>query len=309
MKRRRHAAPSMPEPSAFVGFRFPPEVIVLAVRWYLRFGLSYSDLEELLAERGIEVDHVTLFRWGQRFTPVLVDAARPLRRAVGGRWFVDETYAKVTGRWRYAYRAVDQHGQVIDVYVSGRRDIAAARRFFTAAIAAHGEPDEVVTDLAPAFEHVIDELLPGAFHNTAQYAKNRVECDHGRLKARLRPMRRLKTDPTARVIINGHALMQNRVRRRSGTPSPRPLRTRCRSRPSPPHRRGVRRAQAGHLITPAPGSAPHRDRDRTTQQCRSDSSGRRSPSQAVALAGCRAAALATHRDTSPWPPRRRPRAG
>ena len=113
-------------PPAFAGFRFPPEVIVLAVRWYLRYGLSYRDVEELLAERGVEVDHVTLFRWVQRFTPLLVDAARPCRHGAGDRWFVDETYVKVAGRWRYVYRAVDQHGQVIDVYVSPRRDTAAA---------------------------------------------------------------------------------------------------------------------------------------------------------------------------------------
>jgi IS6 family transposase len=145
----------------------------------------------------------------QHFTPLLIDAARPCRHAAGGRWFVDETYVKVGGVWRYVYRAVDQHGQVIDVYVSARRDIAAARRFFTAALVACGAPDEVVTDLARALEHVIEELLPAAFHNTEQYANNRVECDHGRLKARLRPMRGLKTDPTARVIVQGHAFVQN----------------------------------------------------------------------------------------------------
>ena len=89
-------------------------VILIAVRWYLRYGLSYRDLEELLAERGIEVDHVTLFRWVQRFTPLLIDAARPCRHSVGGHWFVDETYVKVSGSWRYVYRAVDQYGQVID---------------------------------------------------------------------------------------------------------------------------------------------------------------------------------------------------
>jgi transposase-like protein len=92
----------------------------------LRYGLSYRDVEELLAERGIEVDHVTLFRWVQRFTPLLVDAARPCRHRGGDRWFVDETYVKVAGRWRYVYRAVDQHGQVIDVGMSARRDTAAA---------------------------------------------------------------------------------------------------------------------------------------------------------------------------------------
>src|SRR5438876_11460359 len=100
--------------SAFKGFRFPPEIIVLAMRWYLRFGLSYRDVEELLAERGIEVDHVTVYRWVQRFTPLLADAARPSRHAVGDRWYVDETYVKVAGRWRFVYRAVDQHGQIID---------------------------------------------------------------------------------------------------------------------------------------------------------------------------------------------------
>ena len=95
--------------TTFAGFRFPSEAILSSVRWYLRFGLSYRDLEELLAERGIDVDHVTLYRWVQRFTPALIDAARPCRHAVGDRWFVDETYVKVAGHWRYAYRAVDQH--------------------------------------------------------------------------------------------------------------------------------------------------------------------------------------------------------
>ena len=212
MRRSRFRPPVDLGRSAFSGFRFPPEVIVLAVRWYLRYGLSYRDLEELLAERGVEVDHVTLFRWVQRFTPLLVEAARPCRHAVSGRWFVDETYVKVSGVWRYVYRAVDDEGQVIDVYVSARRDISAARRFFTTAITGHGTPDVVVTDLAQALETAIEELMPDAFHNTEQYANNRVECDHGRLKARLRPMRGLRADRTAQVVIAGHAFMQN-VRR------------------------------------------------------------------------------------------------
>ena len=122
--------------SAFAGFRFPPDVIMLAVRWYLRFGLSYRDVEELLAERGVEVDHVTIYRWVQRFTPLLAEAARPCRHAVGDRWQVDETYVKVAGRWRYVYRAIDQFGQVIDVFVSPRRDANAARRFFERAMGA-----------------------------------------------------------------------------------------------------------------------------------------------------------------------------
>ena len=107
--RRRHGEVPTPE-SSFAGFRFPPEVITLAVRWYLRYALSYRDVEELLIERGIEVDHVTVYRWVQRFTPLLIDAARPCRHAAGDRWYVDETYVKVAGRWRYLYRAIDQYG-------------------------------------------------------------------------------------------------------------------------------------------------------------------------------------------------------
>jgi IS6 family transposase len=209
MKRTRRPRPPVRMPSGLTGYRLPPEVILLAVRWYLCYGLSYRDLEELLAERGIEVDHVTLYRWVQRFTPLLIEAARPCRHVAGDRWFVDETYVKVAGVWRYVYRAVDQRRQVIDVYVSQSRDIAAARRFFTAALTVHGIPTEVVTDRAPALANVIEYLIPAALHNTGQYENNRVESDHGRLKARLRPMRGLKTDRTASVVIRGHAFVQN----------------------------------------------------------------------------------------------------
>jgi transposase-like protein len=94
---------------------------VIAVRWYLRYGLSYRDVEELLVERGVEVDHVTVYRWVQRFTPLLADAARFCRHSPGDLWFVDETYVKVNGVWRYVYRAVDQHGQVIDVLLTTLR--------------------------------------------------------------------------------------------------------------------------------------------------------------------------------------------
>jgi len=180
------------------------------VRWYLRFGLSYRDVEELLAERGIKIDHVSIFRWVQRFTPLPAQAAHPCRHRVGDRWWVDETYVKVSGRWRYVYRAIDQFGQVIDVYLSPRRNGGAARCFFTRALATTKVvPVEVTTDKAAVYPHVLDELTPGAWHCTELYANNRMEADHGQLKRRLRPMRGLKTDLGARIIIAGHAFVQN----------------------------------------------------------------------------------------------------
>jgi transposase-like protein len=196
--------------SAFAGFRFPADVIVLAVRWYLRFGLSYRDVEELLTERGVEVDHVTIYRWVQRFTPLLADAAGPCRHLVGDRWQADQTYVKVAGQWRYVYRAIDQAGQVIDVVVSPQRDAKAAHRFFERAIGVTKvAPVEVTTDRAPVYPGVLEALLPVAWHRTEQYANNGIEGDHGRLKARLGPMRGLKQDHSAKVIITGHAFVQN----------------------------------------------------------------------------------------------------
>ena len=235
----RRPGPAPIASSAFAGFCFPPDVIVLAVRWYLRFALSYRDVEELLTERGIQVDHVTIYRWVLRFTPLLAEAARPCRHAVGDRWWVDETYVKVAGRWRYVYRAIDQFGQVIDVFVSAHRDAKAARRFFEQAIGTtkvapvevvisprrdaaaarrfvvraigttNVTPVEVVTDQAATYPIVLEELLPAAWHRTDRYANNRVEADHGRLKARLGPMRGLKQDRSARIVIAGHAFVQN----------------------------------------------------------------------------------------------------
>jgi transposase-like protein len=166
----------------------------------------------------------------QRFTPLLADAARPCRHAVGDRWYVDETYVKVAGRWRYVYRAIDQYGQIIDVYVSTRRDTRAARRFFVSALRAHIEPTEVVTDRAWTLLTVVDELIPAAFHNTEQYCKQSY---------RDRPW-------PSEVTITADARTQDRSQRprdngRScvrAEPPARPLRTRCRS-PRAPTRRGL----------------------------------------------------------------------
>jgi transposase-like protein len=134
---RHEILPPRPAPaarSAFAGFRFPPDVIVVAVRWYLTLRLSYRDVEELLIEPGVEVDHVTVYRWVQCFAPLLAEAARPCRHRVGDCWHVDEMYVKVAGQWRYVYRAIDQFGQVVDVFVSRRRDANAAPRCLERAI-------------------------------------------------------------------------------------------------------------------------------------------------------------------------------
>lgn len=171
--------------------------------------MSYRDVEELLAERGITVDHVTIYRWGQRFTPEFIEAARPGRHVPGDRWFADETYLKVAGEWTYLCRAVDQHGQVIDVLLSQRRDMAAARRFFTRALRARTVPAEVTTDRAPAHPRVLDELVPSALQTVERYANNPVEADHGRLRALLRAMRGPKRHRSVRILAAGHAFLQN----------------------------------------------------------------------------------------------------
>jgi len=193
----------------FAGFRFRREVISIAVRWYRRYGLSYRDAGELLSGRGVTVDHVTVYRWVQRFTPEFVEAARPCRRAPGDRWSAGETCVKVSGTWTYLYRAVDQHGQVIDVLLPVRRDLAAARRFFARALRAGTIPVEVTTDRAPVCPRVLEDLIPSAPHTVGRYANNPIEADHGRLKARLRPMRGLKRHHSARTLAAGHAFVQN----------------------------------------------------------------------------------------------------
>jgi transposase-like protein len=146
----------------------------------------------------------------RRFTPLLADAARFARHSPGDRWFVDETYVKVNGVWRYVYRAVDQYGQVIDVLVSARRDARRGQEVLPAGAAnAEVAPGEVVIDAAAVYPAVLDELIPSAWHHVEQYANNPIEADHSQLKHRLRPMRGLRTDQTAQVIIAGHAFMQN----------------------------------------------------------------------------------------------------
>jgi transposase-like protein len=220
MRRNRRVRPVLPPRSAFAGFRFPREVIVLAVRWYLRYGLSYRDVEELLAERGVHVNHVSIHRLVRRFTPILAEAARCARHGIGTRWQVDETYVKVAGCWRYVYRAVDEDGQVIDVYVSPRRASGAARRFFHRALAtAVVAPVEVATDQAACYLRVLEEVLPKTWHCIERYATNRIEADHAQLKQRLRPEdRRRRQDCHRRACLHPeHPPWPLRTRRRCTT--------------------------------------------------------------------------------------------
>ena len=141
----------------------------------------------------------------QRFTPLLIDAARPCRHVPGDRWFVDESYVKIAGRWVYLYRAIDQFGQVIDVLVSPKRDLASTRRFVTRAFEHGPRPAEVITDKAAVYPPVLEELVPGAWHHRERYANNPVEADHRRLTSWLGPMRGLTRLRSARVISAGHA--------------------------------------------------------------------------------------------------------
>jgi len=146
----------------------------------------------------------------QRFAPEFAETARARQRVIGDRWHVDETYLKVGGTWRYLFRAIDQFGRVIDVFLSPRRDAKAARHFLERTIdRARISPVEVITDRYRVYPRALAELLPAAFHDTEVHANNALETDHGRLKARLRPMRGLKRDGTAGVIVAALAFVQN----------------------------------------------------------------------------------------------------
>jgi transposase-like protein len=196
--------------SAFHGYRFPEEVIALSVRWYLRYRLSYADTAELLAERGVHVDPATIFAWVQQFTPLYKDAARRYRHKVGKVWHVDETYVRMAGQWVYAYRAVDERGQVVDVYVSPTRDTAAATAFFTRALTeTEGRPHTVTTDKAAAYPPALRAVLPEADHLTGKICQQGIERDHQHLKGRTRPMRGFQTLRCAQVVCSGHGFMRN----------------------------------------------------------------------------------------------------
>ncbi len=173
-------------------------------------GCSYADVAEWLAERGITVDPSTIYDWVRAFTPRFIAAARVHRTPVGGRWRVDETYLKIGGRQRYLFRAIDAQGQIVDVYLSDRRDAAAARTFFEGAIHVSGvTPTRVTTDKAKCYPPALRTVLPLAEHRSSKYLNNGLERDHQHLKGRVRPMRRFKTGSGAHTFCQGHALIRN----------------------------------------------------------------------------------------------------
>jgi len=196
--------------SAFRGYRFPDAVIALAVRWYLRFRLSYADVVELLAERGVEVDASTVYDWVRAVTPHFIAAAYAHRSPIGHRWRVDETYIKIGNRCYYLFRAIDEHSQIVDVYLSTQRNTAAAEAFFETAIdASPVPPTRVTTDKAKCYPPALRTLLPNAEHRTSKYLNNGRERDHHHLKGRIRPMRRFKTTASASNFCRGHTLIRN----------------------------------------------------------------------------------------------------
>jgi transposase-like protein len=189
---------------------FPDDTIALAVRWYVRYRLSYAALSERVAERGVLVDQSTVNRWVQRFLPLFGEVARKHRHPVGPDWRVDESYARIRGRWHYIYRAIDGRGQIVDAYVSPTRDMLAARRFFERAIASSGTtPGRVITDKAATYPPALAATVPGVLHRTGRCRTNGIERDHGFVKERLRPMRGLKSVASAAIFMHGHALMRN----------------------------------------------------------------------------------------------------
>src|SRR5690348_4529739 len=179
----------------FKGRQFTAEVILWAVRWYLMFPISYRDLELMLQDRGVEVDHTTLFRWIQAYAPELEKRIRPHLRTCNGSWRVDETYVKVKGRWTYLYRAVDSRGQTIDFLLSAKRDAAAAKRFFRKALGQPHtvNPRSITVDKDPAYPKATAEMKRDGelwrFSRLRQvkFLNNIVEQDRRRVKRLTRP--------------------------------------------------------------------------------------------------------------------------
>jgi len=197
----------------FKGRHFDHEIIILCVRWYVTYKLSYRDLVNMMAERGIEVAHTTIMRWVQRYIPEFEQRWGRYARPVGTSWRIDETYIKLKGKWVYLYRGVDKEGQTIDFFLSERRNIAAAKHFLQRAIEKHGAPLKLTLDGYAASHEAVAELQeegalsPDLIVRTNRYLNNVIEQDHRRVKQRVRPMLGFKRFAHAAVTISGIELV------------------------------------------------------------------------------------------------------
>ena len=193
------------------GMRFPIDIILVCIRWYAAYPLSYRHLEEIMHERGVFVDHSSINRWAIRFLPLLEKVFRKHKRPVGGSWRTDETYIKVKGAWKYLYRAVDKEGKTVDFLLTARRDKAAALRFFDKAMKASGAPEKVTMDKSGANKAAIDEINDSGatpiIVRQVKYLNNIVEQDHRAVKRVTKPMLNFKSFQSAKCVLAGIELM------------------------------------------------------------------------------------------------------
>jgi transposase-like protein len=200
----------------FKGRHFDRSVILLCVRWYLAYNLSLRNREEMMAERGISVDHATVHRWVVRYSSELLERFNRRKRAVTGKWHIDEIYIKVRGRWMYLYRAIDSNGDRVEFWFSQRRDLLAAKQFLRKALRRHGRPERIVIDGSQTNREAIlscdaesrlqdrsRRRLKPIRTRQSQYLNNRSEQDHRAIKRRVHPMLGFKSVASARVIVGG----------------------------------------------------------------------------------------------------------
>ncbi|WP_419236836.1 IS6 family transposase [Serratia fonticola] len=198
---------------AFKRLHYPTNVIAQCVRWYLAYSLSLRNLEEMMAERGIVLDHSTLHRWVIRLVPLLDKAFRRHKRTIGRRWRMDETYIKIKGQWKYLYRAVDTDGKTIDFLLTAKRDAAAALRFFRKAIRQQGAPAIVTIDKSGANTAALTILNANKPEEETitvrqnKYLNNLVEQDHRNIKRRIQPMLGFSSFRRAQTILAGIELI------------------------------------------------------------------------------------------------------